>query len=54
MFCLGASYSFGSVLNSDLVHAFNDTVDLFTPLRGKRTGPNTAFVPKSTIIEMEL
>lgn len=34
---LGASWSCGSVLDRDSVHAFNDTVDLFTALRGIHT-----------------
>lgn len=34
---LCASCSFGPVLDKDSVHAFNDTVDLFTALRGIRT-----------------
>lgn len=38
LFCCGASWSHGSVLDRDSVHAFNDTVDLFTVLRETR-GP---------------
>ena len=54
LFCLGASCSRGSVLHSNLVRAFKDTVDLFTPLRGICMGPNTATMPKLTITGLEL
>lgn len=53
LFCLGASCSRGSVLDRDSVHAFNDTVDLFTVPRGTRTAQNTATMPKIDYLSLE-